>query len=99
MFIMRPDPALLASRAVGRTVATFAGAIAARLIVRRGPTELALAFVAVAAVSAMVAVRERLVETALGAALALTLGVVLFSGLRRLADRRASTEPTIQTGT
>jgi uncharacterized membrane protein YgaE (UPF0421/DUF939 family) len=57
MFIMRPDPGLLASRAVGRTVATFAGVLAAGLLLRRGPTEIALAAVTVAAVAAMVAVR------------------------------------------
>jgi hypothetical protein len=57
MFIMRPDPGLLASRAIGRTVATFAGVVAAALLLRRGPTEVALAVVTVAAIAAMVAVR------------------------------------------
>src|SRR5262249_35990225 len=58
MFIMRPDPGLLASRAVGRTVATFAGVVAAGLILRSGPTEIGLAVVTVAAISAMIAVRS-----------------------------------------
>ena len=112
MFIMRPDPGLLASRAVGRTVATFAGVVAAGLLLRRGPAELALA---AAAVAAMVAVRtsrwyvtsagsglivllisgvehprpfavsfaDRLLETALGAGLALLFGVAVPAGLRR----------------
>ena len=57
MFIMRPDPGLLTSRAIGRTVATFAGVVAASLLLRRGPTEIALAIVTVAAIAAMVAVR------------------------------------------
>jgi hypothetical protein len=56
MFIMRPDPGLLTSRAIGRTVATFAGVAVAALLLRRGPTEIALAIVTVAAVAAMVAV-------------------------------------------
>ena len=125
MFIMRPDPGLLASRAVGRTVATFAGVVAAGLLLRRGPTEIALATVTVAAVSAMVAIRtsrwyvvpagsglivllmsgvagtrvfevsfaERVLETALGAGLALTFGVAIPSGLRWLARRRAAASP------
>jgi fusaric acid resistance family protein len=54
MFIMRPDPDLLTSRAVGRTVATFAGVVAAGLLLRRGPTEIALAAVTVAAIAAMI---------------------------------------------
>src|SRR5215831_566871 len=58
LFIMRPDPGLLASRAVGRTVATLAGVAAAGLIYRRGPTDIADATVTVAAVSAMVATRS-----------------------------------------
>jgi hypothetical protein len=57
MFIMRPEPGLLASRAVGRVVATFAGVTAAGLVIRRGPTEIALAVILVTAISAMVAVR------------------------------------------
>jgi uncharacterized membrane protein YccC len=57
MFIMRPDPGLLTSRAIGRTVATFAGVVAAALLLRRGPTEIALAIVTVAAIAAMIAVR------------------------------------------
>jgi hypothetical protein len=117
IFIMRPDPGLLASRALGRTVATFAGVVAAGLLVRRGPTEVALAVVTVAAIAAMVAVRtsrwyvvpagtalvvllmsglagaqefqvsfaERLLETALGAGLALIFGVSILSGTRWLA--------------
>jgi uncharacterized membrane protein YccC len=121
MFIMRPNPGLLASRAVGRTVATFAGVVAAGLLLRRGPTEIALAVVTVAAIAAMVAVRtsrwyvtgagsglivllisgvagthafdvsfaERLLETALGAGLALSFGVAVPYWLRWLARRRA----------
>jgi hypothetical protein len=57
MFIMRPDPGLLTSRAIGRTVATFAGVVAAALLLRRGPTETALAIVTIAAIAAMIAVR------------------------------------------
>jgi len=57
MFIMRPDPGLLTSRAIGRTVATFAGVVAAALLLRRGPAETALAVVTVAAIAAMIAVR------------------------------------------
>jgi hypothetical protein len=41
MFIMRPDPGLLASRAVGRALATFAGVVAAGLVLRSGPTDCA----------------------------------------------------------
>jgi hypothetical protein len=41
IFIMRPDPGLLASRAVGRTIATPAGVVAGGLLLRRGPTEVA----------------------------------------------------------
>lgn len=109
MFIMRPEPGLLASRAVGRVLATFAGVIAAGLIIRRGPAEIAIAVLVVAAIAAMVAVRtsrwyvapagsalivlllsgatsrsafdisfaERLVETAIGAALALAFGIAV----------------------
>jgi uncharacterized membrane protein YccC len=127
MFIMRPDPGLLASRAVGRTVATFAGVIAAGLL-RRGPTDIALAVVTVAAIAAMTAVRtsrwyvagagsalivlllsgisgtrefdisfaERLLETALGAGLALTFGVAIPAGLRWLTRKRAAADPALQ---
>jgi uncharacterized membrane protein YccC len=109
MFIMRPEPGLLASRALGRVLATFAGVIAAGLIIERGPAEIAVALLVVAAVGSMVAVRtsrwyvapagsaliillmsgatsrsafdisfaERLVETAIGAALALTFGIAV----------------------
>jgi uncharacterized membrane protein YccC len=123
MFIMRPDPGLTAGRAVGRTVATFAGVVAAGLLVRRGPTEPALALLTVAAVAAMIAVRasrwyvtpagsallvlllggvagadafevsfvERLLETALGAALALLFGVAIPALLR--ARRRVAGGP------
>ena len=122
MFIMRPDPGLLASRAVGRTVATFAGVVAAGLLLRRGPTEIALAVVTVAAIAAMIAVRtsrwyvasagsavivlllsgisgthefdisfaERLLETALGAGLALAFGVAIPAGLRWLTPQARS---------
>jgi hypothetical protein len=123
MFIMRPDPGLLASRAAGRTVATFAGVVAAALLLRGGPTEVALAVVTVAAIAATVAVRtsrwyvvpagtalvvlllsgvagrqvfqisfaERLLETAIGAGLALTFGVAFPAAVREMmgvgADR------------
>jgi hypothetical protein len=129
MFIMRPNPDLLASRAVGRTVATFAGVLAAGLLLRRGPTEIALAVITVAAIAAMVAVRtsrwyvtgagsglivllmsgvagtqvfevsfaERLLETALGAGLALSFGVAIPAGLRWLGRRRAAANPAAQT--
>jgi len=125
IFIMRPDPGLLASRAVGRTIATFAGVVAAGLLLRRGPTEIVLAVVTVAAIAAMIAVRssrwyvagagsglivllisgvsstpefdisfaERLLETALGAGLALTFGVVIPAGLRWLTGGRAAADP------
>jgi len=56
MFIMRPEPGLLASRAVGR-VSTFAGVVAAGLILRRGPAEIVVALLVVAAIGSMVAVR------------------------------------------
>jgi hypothetical protein len=129
MFIMRPDPGLLASRAVGRTVATFAGVVAAGLLLRGGPTEVALAVITVAAIAAMVAVRtsrwyvtgagsglivllisgvagtrafdvsfaERLLETALGAGLALSFGVAIPSGLRWMARRGTAANPVPQT--
>jgi hypothetical protein len=125
MFIMRPDPGLLASRAIGRMVATFAGVLAAGFFLRQGPTEIALTIVTVGAVSAMVAVRtsrwyvvpagsalvvllmsgvsgrdafdlsfaERLVETAIGAGLALTFGVAIPYALRWLARRREGAMP------
>ena len=128
MFIMRPDPGLLASRAVGRTAATFAGVIAAGLLLRRGPAEIALAVVTIAAIAAMTAVRtsrwyvasagsglivllisgisgtrefdisfaERLLETALGAGLALTFGVAIPAGLRWLTRKHAATDPAPQ---
>ena len=129
MFIMRPNPGLLASRALGRTVATFAGVLAAGLLLRRGPTEIALAVITVAAIAAMVAVRtsrwyvtgagsglivllmsgvastqvfemsfaERLLETALGAGLALSFGVALPAGLGWLGRQRAAANPAAQT--
>jgi uncharacterized membrane protein YccC len=118
---MRPDPGLLASRAVGRTVATFAGVVAAGLLLRRGPTEVALAVFTVAAIAATVAVRtsrwyvvpagtalvvllisgvagrqvfqvsfaERLLETAIGAGLALTFGVGFPAAVRAMTGRAA----------
>ena len=107
MFIMRPDPALLASRALARTIATFAGVCAAALVYHRGLGEVAIAALTVGVIAAIVAVRaspwyvtaagtgllvvlmsgvtsteqfsvafeDRLLETAIGAALALALGV------------------------
>jgi hypothetical protein len=119
MFIMRPEPGLLASRAIGRVVATFAGVIAAGLVIRHGPADIVLAVLVVAAISAMVAVRtsrwyvapagsalivlllsgassrsafdisfsERLVETAIGAALALTFGIAVPRLVHAVGDR------------
>lgn len=119
MFIMRPDPGLLATRALGRVAATFAGILAAALVVRRGPTEVALALIVVCALAAMigtrtsrwyvasgatglvvllmagvtstrefeVSFRDRLGETAIGAALALAFGVALPTAARRLRAR------------
>jgi hypothetical protein len=128
MFIMRPDPELLASRAIGRTVATFAGVVAAGLLLHRGPTEIALAIVTVAGVAGMVAVRtsrwyvtsagsgfivllvsgisgtaefqisfiDRIVETAIGAGLALACGIAIPAGLRWLAQQRSPVGPAPQ---
>src|SRR4051812_13222527 len=122
MFIMRPDPSVLASRALGRTAATFAGVIAAGLIIRHGPTEIAIAIITVGAVSAMIAVRtsrwyvasagsglvvllvsgvsgasafavsfrDRIVETALGACLALTFGLIVPYTIGWITRKRAS---------
>jgi uncharacterized membrane protein YccC len=127
LFIMRPDPGLLASRAAGRVVATFAGVVAAGLVLRRGPAEIALAAFTLAAIAAMVATRssrwyvtpagsalivllmsgaasahafdvsfaERLVETAIGAALAVVFGVAIPAALRLRARRRAPAEPAL----
>jgi Fusaric acid resistance protein-like len=113
------EPGLLASRAVGRVLATFAGVVAAGLIIRRGPAEIVVAFLVVAAIGAMVAVRtsrwyvapafsalivlllsgatssnafdisftERLVETAMGAALALTFGSAIPRLVHAVGDR------------
>jgi uncharacterized membrane protein YccC len=58
LFVMRPDPHLLASRTLGRVLATFAGVAAAGLLIRRGPSEVVLAVVTVAGVAAVVAVRS-----------------------------------------
>jgi fusaric acid resistance family protein len=119
MFIMRPEPGLLASRAVGRVLATFAGVVAAGLIIRRGPAEIVVAVLVVAAIGAMVAVRtsrwyvapafsalivlllsgatsrnafdisfsERVIETAIGAALALTFGIAIPRLVQAVGDR------------
>jgi hypothetical protein len=119
MFIMRPNPGLLTSRAIGRTVATFAGVVAAGLLLHRGPAEIAIAIVTVAVIAAMVAVRtsrwyvtgagsgllvllisgisgrhvfdvtfaERLLETAIGAGLALTFGITIPAGLHWLTRK------------
>jgi hypothetical protein len=116
IFIMRPDPGLAASRAVGRVLATFAGVLLGALVYHRGPAEAALAMIVVATVAAMVAVRssrwyvtaagsgllvlllsgvssrqefsmafhDRVLETAIGAGLALVFGV----GIPRLTARR-----------
>ena len=123
MIIMRPEPGLLASRAVGRVAATFAGVTAAGLLVRQGPTDIALAIILVTAISAMVAVRtsgwylapagsalillllsgalsrnafdasfrDRVAETAIGAALALLFGVALPFVLGRVDHQRPTT--------
>ena len=128
VFIMRPDPGLLASRAVGRVLATFAGVLVAALISRRGVAEPGLAVISVAAVASILAVRQspwyvtpagtallvvlmsgvssteqfsitlhdRLVETAVGAALALAFGVVvpsLATSVRRRSPPRSSPGP------
>jgi uncharacterized membrane protein YccC len=101
--------------------------IAAGLVLRRGPAEIALAVFTVAAVAAMVATRgsrwyvapggsafvvllmsgaasahafdvsfaERLVETAIGAALAVVFGVAIPAALRLRARRRAPAEPAL----
>ncbi|WP_027006830.1 FUSC family protein [Conexibacter woesei] len=105
LFIMRPDPEAARTRALGRAVATTCGVVAAGLILHRGPAEIALAFVVVAAIAAMIGTRasrwyvtsagsglvvllasgaasadafhtafgERLLETLIGAALAVLL--------------------------
>ncbi len=107
-FIMRPDPGLLASRALGRILATFIGVCLAAVFFHQGLAEAALAAITVLTVSAMIATRtsawyvmsagsgllvllmsgisstqqfelsfhDRLVETAIGAALAMLFGVI-----------------------
>jgi uncharacterized membrane protein YccC len=90
IFIMRPDPGLLASRAVGQTVATFAGVVAAGLLLCGGPTEIALAVVAVAAIAATVAVRtSRWYVVPAGTALVVLLisGVAFPSAVRAMMGR------------
>lgn len=107
MFIMRPEPDLLISRAVGRACATIAGVLLAALLFRRDVGDVVIAIVAVCGVTAAVAVHtsrwyvtsagtglvvvlmsgvssteafhhafgDRIVETIIGAALALLLGI------------------------
>ena len=103
-------------------MATFAGVVAAGLLLRGGPTEVALAVVTVPAIAATVAVRtsrryvvpagtalvvlllsgvagrqvfqisfaERLLETAIGAGLAVTFGVAFPAAVREMMG----SEPT-----
>ena len=56
-FVMRPDPGLLASRALGRALATLLGVCAAAVCFKQGLGEAALAAVTVFTVSAMIATR------------------------------------------
>jgi Fusaric acid resistance protein-like len=117
-FVMRPDPGLLASRALGRALATLAGVCAAAVLFQRGLGEAALALVTVFTVSAMIATRtspwyvtsagtgllvllmsgisstqqlqlsfhDRILETVIGAGLAMVFGVIV----PRLLEPRGS---------
>ena len=118
-FVMRPDPGLLASRALGRALATILGVCAAAVLFKQGLGEAALAAITVFTVSAMIATRtspwyvtsagtgllvllmsgvsstqqfqlsfhDRILETVIGAGLALLFGVVVPRAARR--DGRA----------
>ena len=120
-FVMRPDPGLLASRALGRALATILGVCAAAVLFKQGLGEAALAAVTVFTVSAMIATRtspwyvtsagtgllvllmsgvsstqqfqlsfhDRILETVIGAGLALLLGVVAPLVLARVGGRAA----------
>ena len=78
VFIMRPDPDLLTSRAIGRVCATVAGVLLAALLYRHGVGEVAVAIIAVCTVTAMVAIRtSRWYVTAAGSGLI----VLLISGV------------------
>jgi Fusaric acid resistance protein-like len=121
LFIMRPQPEMLVTRAWGRVLATFAGVLGAAVVYQRGLAEIGLAVIAVAAITAMVATRssrwyvapagsglvvllvsgvsstkdfevtldDRLIGTAIGAALALTFGIALPRLVAARARRRA----------
>jgi uncharacterized membrane protein YccC len=91
MFIMRPDPGLLASRALGRVAATFAGVLVAALVVRRGPTEVALALIVVSALAAMIGTRTSRWYVASGATglVVLLMAGVTSTGVRGLIPRPA----------
>jgi hypothetical protein len=74
LFIMRPDPRMARSRALGRAAATTVGVVAAGLILHRGPAEAALAAVVVAALAAMVGTRaSRWYVTSAGSGLVVLL--------------------------
>ncbi len=126
-FVMRPDPGLLASRALGRALATLLGVCAAALLFKQGLGEAALAAITVFTVSAMIATRtspwyvtpagtgllvllmsgvsstqqfqlsfhDRILETAIGAGLALVFGVII---PRLLEPRGPRSEPAIPRG-
>ncbi len=78
VFVMRPDPDLLTSRAIGRVCATVGGVLLAAVLYRHGVGEVAVAVIAVCAVTAMVAIRtSRWYVTAAGSGLV----VLLISGV------------------
>ena len=58
VFIMRPDPNLVTSRAIGRVCATIAGVLLAALLYQHGIGEAAIIVIAVCTVAAMVATRS-----------------------------------------
>ena len=77
VFIMRPDPDLLTSRAIGRVCATVAGVLLAALLYRHGVGEVAVAVIGMCTVTAMVAIRtSRWYVSAAGSGL-----VLLISGV------------------
>lgn len=121
LFIMRPQPEVLVTRAWGRVLATFAGVLGAALVYHRGVAEIGLAVIAVATISAMVATRssrwyvtsagtglvvlllsgvsstkdfevtldDRLIGTAIGAALAVVFGIFVPRLAAHTRTRRA----------
>jgi hypothetical protein len=93
VYVMCPDPDLLTSRAIGRVCATVAGVLLAAVLYRRGVGEVAVAVIAVWAVTAMVAIRtSRWYVTAAGSGLVVLLisGVSsTFRGCSRLTAARA----------